>query len=85
MIFFFFMFLFFLFIWRGQYVYAVAIAALMVIVVLAAIQLSQYAKILRKSSKPSTNLCPELIVLLQPLPVFIFSCLFASIGLQDSV
>jgi hypothetical protein len=44
-------FLFFFFISRGQYVYAVALIALIVIVLLAALELSKYAKILRKGEE----------------------------------
>jgi len=41
----------FFFIPRGQYVYAVAVIALIVIVLLAALELSKYAKILKRRGK----------------------------------
>jgi cytochrome c biogenesis protein CcdA len=50
-----FVFLLFFFISRGQYVYAVAIIALMVIVLLAALELSRYAKILKKREKATVQ------------------------------
>ena len=45
------LFLLFLFVSRGQYVYAVAVIALMVIVLLAALELLGYAKILKRRGK----------------------------------
>ena len=47
--------LLFFFISRGQYVYAVAVIALMVIVLLAALELSRYAKILKKREKAAVQ------------------------------
>ena len=44
-------FLLFFFISRGQYVYAVAVIALIVIVLLAALELLRYAKILKRHEK----------------------------------
>jgi 4-hydroxybenzoate polyprenyltransferase len=48
-------FLLFFFISRGQYVYAVAVIALAVIVLLAALELSRYAKILKKREKAAVQ------------------------------
>ena len=50
-----FVLLLFFFISRGQYVYAVAVIALIVIVLLAALELSRYAKILKKREKAAVQ------------------------------
>jgi uncharacterized membrane protein len=52
-------FLFFLFISREQYAYAVAVSALMVIVLLGALELSKYAKSLKKSRKEGSSENPN--------------------------
>jgi len=44
-------YLLFFFMSRGQYVYAVAVIALIVIVLLAALELLRYAKILKRHEK----------------------------------
>jgi FlaA1/EpsC-like NDP-sugar epimerase len=48
-------YLLFFFISRGQYVYAVAVIALAVIVLLAALELSRYAKILKRHEKAAVQ------------------------------
>jgi hypothetical protein len=50
-----FVFLLFFFISRGQYVYAVAVIALIVIVLLAALELLRYAKILKRHEKAAVQ------------------------------
>ena len=50
-----FVFLLFFFISRGQYVYAVAVIALAVIVLLAALELLRYAKILKRREKAAVQ------------------------------
>ena len=50
-----FVFLLFFFISRGQYVYAVAIIALIVMVLLAALELLRYAKILKRHGKAAVQ------------------------------
>ena len=52
-------FLFFLFISREQYAYAVAVIALMVIVLLGALELSKYAKSLKKTRKEGSSENPN--------------------------
>jgi hypothetical protein len=48
-------FLLFFFISRGQYIYALALIALMVIVLLAALELLRYAKILKRHEKAAVQ------------------------------
>ena len=54
-----FVFLLFFFISRGQYVYAVAVIALIVIVLLAALELLRYAKILKRHEKAAVQKTPN--------------------------
>jgi hypothetical protein len=44
-------FLIFFFVSRGQYIYAVVVMALMVVVLLAALELLRYARILKRRGK----------------------------------
>jgi FlaA1/EpsC-like NDP-sugar epimerase len=55
MLFILFAFFFFFFLWQGQYLYSVLMVALAATVLLAALRLWQYAKLLKKGGNKETT------------------------------